>query len=97
MGCTSTMASRCQQQPRGLGIFARLGSGAIVGLFHTGPKNTVVRVALVGSNAGSGPQEVETVDGQTKAYSNVSSDFLGLQSFKGAKKLASLLVCFADQ
>lgn len=59
------MAPCCQQQPCGLGIFARLGSGAVVGLFHTGPKNTVVRVALVSSNTGSGPQEIETVDGQT--------------------------------
>lgn len=44
-----------QRQPLSLGTFARLGSGAVAGVFHTGPKNIAVGAASVSLNAGSGP------------------------------------------
>lgn len=80
-----------------LGTFARLGSRAVAGVFHTGPKNIAVGAASAGLDAGSGPSEIRLLTKELERVQMFRLIFLDCRVSKGARKLAVPLVDSAEQ
>lgn len=80
-----------------MGTFARLGSRAVAGVFHTGPKNIAVGAASASLEAGSAPSEIRLLMNKLERIQMFRLIFLDCRVSKGAKKQAAPLVDSADQ